>query len=301
MNGFHNNLISRERQTISQILQWSYDYFQGHGVSSPRLDGEVILAEILNTDRTGLYLRSDQCLEKEDLAAFLKLAERRACREPVPYIVGHREFWSLDFLVSPSVLIPRPETELLVEEAIRILTTLPAPSQPVKVLELGTGSGAISVALAREVPFISIVAVDISREAVAIARANAERHNVADRIEFVVGDLSSALRERTSAFFLLLSNPPYIPTSELNGLAPEIRLFEPREALDGGEDGMDCHRRILIGTLPFIQAGGWILLEVHDGQSRVLADFMFNSGNFQQVEIHPDYQGVERLVKGKKR
>ena len=301
MNESQNNIISRERQTISQVLQWSYDYFRGHGVTSPRLDGEVILAEILNTDRVGLYLRSDQSLEKEDLAAFLKLAERRACREPVPYIVGHREFWSMDFLVSPSVLIPRPETELLVEEAIRILTTLPKPFQPVKVLELGTGSGAISVALASEVPFVSIVAVDRSLEAVAIARTNAERHNVADRIEFVVGDLSSALGERTSVFFLLLSNPPYIPTSELNGLAPEIRFFEPREALDGGEDGMDFHRRILMSTFPLIQAGGWILLEVHDNQSRVLADFMFNHGGFQQLEIHPDHQGMERLVKGKKR
>jgi release factor glutamine methyltransferase len=225
--------------TVLEALNWSTDFLKDHQVENPRLNAELLLAQSMRLRREELYLHFHSQIkegEKEVLEAFVR---RRVSREPLQYISGHQEFWSLDFKVDPHVLIPRPETELLVEQALSILVPTPFRKVPL-VLELGTGSGAIAISLAKEVKEIFIVATDISREALGLARENALRADVERKIGFVNGDLFNALQsgKEKGPFDLIVSNPPYVTRSEIGSLAKEVRS-EPRIALDGGEDGLD--------------------------------------------------------------
>ena len=279
-----------------EVLKWAADYFQGKGVSEPRASGEVLLAHALNLSRLDLYLRYDQPLSPEELARFKALVVRRRAGEPVAYITGHREFWSLDFKVTPAVLIPRPETETLVEAVLQVFK----PETESLCLEVGVGSGAIIIALARELPQTRWLGLDLSAPALTVARENAQTHGVAPRLHFLRGDLLSALKPGPR-FALVVANLPYIPRPVWEHLPQDIKEFEPREALLGGEDGLDLIRPLAQAAPGILQPGGWLALEVADGQAPKVAALLQETGEFEQIEKIPDYLGIERVIRARRR
>jgi len=285
-------VAQKERWTVLKVLRWTTEFFQKKGVRSPRLDAEVLLAYLLGTDRVGLYLDHDKPLKEEELAAFREMIQRRIAGEPVAYITGEKEFWSLSFKVTPACLIPRPETEVLVEEAIRAAADAP---HPLRILDIGTGCGAVAIALAKELAESEVWATDRSPYALEVAKENVERHGVGERVRLVEADL---FPKDEGQFSLIVSNPPYIPTEEVLRLDPEVRDYEPLEALDGGPDGLKYLRRIAEGAPLRLRPGGWLLLEVGKGQAEEVQRILVGEG-FSPVETVRDYTGVKRVVKGR--
>ncbi len=285
-------VAQKERWTVLKVLRWTTEFFQKKGVRSPRLDAEVLLAYLLGTDRVGLYLDHDKPLKEEELAAFREMIQRRIAGEPVAYITGEKEFWSFSFKVTPACLIPRPETEVLVEEAIRAAADAP---HPLRILDIGTGCGAVAIALAKELGESEVWATDRSPYALEVAKENVERHGVGDRVRLVEADL---FPKDEAQFSLIVSNPPYIPTEEVLRLDPEVRDYEPLEALDGGPDGLKYLRRIAEGAPLRLRPGGWLLLEVGKGQAEEVQRILVGEG-FSPVETVRDYTGVKRVVKGR--
>jgi len=275
--------------TIGTILTWTKQYFADKGVASPRLDAEVLLSHILGCDRMYLYVNFDQPLEARELAAFREAVKKRAQRVPVAYITGRREFFGQSFSVTPAVLIPRPDTEVLVEAALRRLQGQESPL----VLDVGTGSGAIIVSLLHKLPAARGVATDIAAEALAVAAGNADRLGVADRLEFCRGDLLAPVAGRV--FNAIVSNPPYIAAKDMAGLEPELG-YEPRTALAGGADGLDFYRRLTGGAAALLKPGGFLALEVGAGQARQVAAMAVEAVGLSAAEIVKDYAGVERVV-----
>jgi release factor glutamine methyltransferase len=278
--------------TILKTLQWTADYFRRHGVENGRPAAEVLLTHCLQCERIDLYLRYDQPLQADELARFKTLIRRRAQREPDAYIIGQKEFWSLPLQVTSAVLIPRPETECLVEAA---LDRLPA-DDPIQVLELGTGSGAISIALARERACWRIAASDFSPEALDVARCNARRLVGPDRIEFFRGSWFEPFENRQSDFDLIVSNPPYVSAGDMDRLEPEVRLFEPASALNGGDDGMDCLRHIIQTAPDYLKPSGWLMLEMGYDQARAVKSVGERCGAYQFTGVTKDYSGLERVA-----
>jgi len=284
------------------VLKWTTDYFQEKGVSEPRASAEVLLAHVLNLSRLDLYLRYDQPLTPEELARFKALVVRRRAGEPTAYLTGRKEFWSLDFLVTPAVLIPRPETETLIESVLEVFkqeTENRKPKTGNLCLEVGVGSGAIIITLARELPHTRWVGVDISGPALAVARENARRHGVAERINFLHGNLLAALKPGLR-FALLAANLPYVPRPVWEELPKDIKEYEPREALLGGENGLDLIRPLARAAPGILQPGGWLALEVADGQAPKVAALVEETGKFENIEKFPDYLGVERVVRARR-
>ncbi len=279
-----------EPWTVLKVVKWTTGYLQEKGIEGARLDAELLLGEVLLLDRVGLYLNYDRPLESSELLAYRQLIGRRARREPVAYILGRSEFWSLPLLVTPAVLIPRPDTEVLVEEAIKRL----APGS--RVLDVGTGSGAIAIALAHEKPDARLLAIDVSPAALAVAEQNACANQVAGRIEFRLGDLHCL---PVGPFELIAANPPYIPQGELAGLQPEVRDYEPQLALAGGDDGLDCYRCLAAQARDRLTDGGWMLLEVGIGQAGAVQKLLSLAG-LTEVFCRHDYAGVERVVGGRR-
>lgn len=296
--------------TIVKLLRWSTDYFLDKGVSEPRASAEVLLAHVLGLSRLDLYLRHDQPLTPEELAAFKALVVRRRAGEPVAYLTGHKEFWSLDFQVRPGVLIPRPETEILVSAALQAAAEMPeaaenqesrpAASAALWGLEIGVGSGAVVVALAKELPWTTWLALEISAPALAVARDNARRHGVAGRLHFVRGDLLEGLKPGPR-FALLVANLPYVPRAQWEGLPREIRDFEPQDAFRGGEDGLDLIRAVTRGAHDYLRPGGCLALEVAAGQADKVLELLRQTGAYLGLEKLRDYQGFERVVRGMRR
>ena len=274
--------------TIGSILKWTGQYFGEKGVENPRLDAEVLLSHILGRDRLYLYTHYEQPLEQAELAAFRECVRKRAARLPVAYITGHKEFMGLTFRVGPAVLVPRPDTEILVEAAMKRLQGLTAPA----ILDLGTGSGAIIVSLLSNLPAAAGTAVDISGPALAIAGQNAGQHAVAERLTLLEGDLFGPVQGLQ--FDAVVSNPPYIPADEIADLAAEVRQ-EPRGALDGGQDGLDFYRRILAEAAGFLKPGGFVALEVGMGQAPAVTVLARNA-ELGLVEVCRDLGGIERVV-----
>jgi release factor glutamine methyltransferase len=265
------------------------------GLENSKLDAEVLLRHVLEIEKEQFYMRGNAPISREQEAEFRELLLRRLRREPVAYITGHKEFWSLDFVVTPAVLIPRPETELLVEVALRYLKSL-ANGSPLKVLEIGVGSGAISVCLAKEYAAAQIVAVDVSAIALDVARVNARNHGVADRIRFLPGDLFAPVEPLQETFDLIVSNPPYIRSGELPRLAPEIYRWEPAVALDGGIDGLDAYRRIIEEGQKYLATGGYLVLEMGADMDPALADLFACSGCYRPASVYHDYAGKHRVI-----
>jgi len=280
--------------TILKILQWTTAYFKSHHIDSPRLTVEILLAHALNTKRIDLYTRFDQPLTKDELAIFKVLIKRRIHREPVAYITGNREFFGIDFDVSPNVLIPRPETEFLVEAALgRIPQSV---STPLRILELGAGSGAVIVSLAVNRSGHEYVASDISMKALLTAAGNARKNGINGKILFFAGDLFTSLCPSACSFDLIVSNPPYIAGSQLTGLEPEVRDFEPTLALDGGADGMDIIRKIIATAPPYLNHHATLMLEIGFDQKDVVEQIVIDDGRYSPPEFVKDYGGHHRVA-----
>jgi release factor glutamine methyltransferase len=279
----------KEIWTIQTILNWTRQYFLDKGVENPRLDAEVLLSHILRKERLYLYVHFDQPLEEAELSAFRSAVKQRAARLPVAYITGIKEFMGLEFEVTPSVLIPRPDTEILVEAALSRLTTVDNPC----ILDLGTGSGAIGISLLANLPTAKGVTVDISAEALVVAKGNAARHLVSERLTFCQGDLFSPVKGQM--FTAIVSNPPYIPEADIAGLTPEVQQ-EPNLALAGGKDGLDFYRRIILEGRKYLKDSGFIAVEVGIGQAQLVAKMAEEAGCFKVSDIIKDYGGIDRVV-----
>lgn len=276
-------------KTVHQLLALATDYFHKKGIDSPRLDAEVLLAHVLKIDRVQLYCSLQQPVNGVEINKFRELVRRRQAFEPIAYIVGQKEFYGLEFAVSPDVLIPRPDTETLIE-AVRDIFSGEAK---INICDVGTGSGAIAVTLATLFPNSSITATDLSEEAIEVARCNADHHQVTERIQFVQCDL---LSDSNGRFDLIVSNPPYIPETDREGLQPEIRLFEPPCALFAGEDGLDIIRRLVSQSVELVAIGGSVLIEMDERQSKKVANLICDAGVFDTIEIRKDLAGKERVV-----
>lgn len=274
--------------TIGAILKWTGQYFGEKGVDTPRLDAEVLLSHILGKDRLYLYTHFDQPLTPDELALYRDCVKKRVMRQPVAYITGCKEFMGLTFKVNAAVLVPRPDTEVLVEAAAGLLQGVDNPV----AADLGTGSGAIIISILHMLDQAKGVAVDISSQALAVARENAVANQVADRLTLKEGDLFTPLHG--CRFDAILSNPPYIPAADIAGLTAEVRT-EPRLALDGGSDGLAFYRRIMAAGPAFLQPGGFIAVEVGLGQAAVVAELAMQGG-LAQIKIIKDLAGIERVV-----
>jgi release factor glutamine methyltransferase len=283
-----------DRWTVKAILEWTADYFRGKGMSSGRLDAEILLAHALELDRLRIYLNLDRPLLPEERQRYRELVRRRAQREPVALITGRKEFWSIPFHVIPGVLIPRPDTETLVEAVIGDARSRTSPS----VLEIGTGTGAVAVAVAKEIPDCRVTATDLDTAALGLAERNSVEAGVRQSISFVASDLFEAIRPGPH-FDIICSNPPYIPAGDIVGLEPEVRLFEPIRALDGGPDGLDVIRRIVQEAGTFLKEGGRLFLEIGDGQAAAVSEMFESLGGLHDVRSFPDLAGIHRVVGGK--
>lgn len=273
--------------TIQALLKWTADYLRGKGVESARLESEVLLAHVLNCPRIELIARSLEEPAEADRVRFRELIKRRTDGWPVAYLVGQKEFYLLKFEVSPAVLVPRPETEMLVLEALRLLKPLKSPT----VLDLGTGSGCIAVSVAHQKKDARVTATDISPDALDVAKRNAATHGVTDRVAFVQGDLFAAV-PAGGTFDLVVSNPPYVTPTELATLSPDVRDHEPRLALDGGPDGLAFYRRIAAGVGPVLKPGGSLLVEIGSTQDEAVRAVL---GERPELELGPTLRDANKL------
>ena len=285
--------------TILKLLRWTTAYFQDCVPENPRMDAEIMLAHTLGCRRLDLYLHHDQPLDENELTRFRDLVKRRANREPTAYILGYKEFWSLQLKVTRDVLIPRPDTECLVETVLQTLAAQQFAGRD-RLLELGVGSGAISMALAKEKPDLNIIAGDISPSAVAVAHHNARQHHLDHQIQFFAGNWMGPLKRSTDLFDLIVSNPPYIAFSDLSQLAPEITNHEPVQALDGGPDGMQCITVLIQTASDYLKPGGCLILEMGYDQKSLVEIVAHGCTQYDEVFFQKDYAGHHRVVRLRK-
>jgi release factor glutamine methyltransferase len=287
-----------EAWTTLKLLDWATAYLKSHHIDQPRSAAEVLLAHTLDVERVDLYIQYDRPWEVRELGIFKGLIQRRLQREPVAYIVGKKGFWSLDLKVTRDVLIPRPETEILVEAALSIIPP-EISAKPLRILDLGTGSGAVILALARERTGHQFYAVDSSQEALTIARDNARRHGLDNAVSFLQGNWFDTVRDKESYFDLIVSNPPYIPHDDLKTLPREISHYEPRQALDGGPDGLDAIRLIIQKAAAYMNPEGWLLFEIGYDQGDAVRKLMASSKAYSDVTVIKDYSGFDRVVRAR--
>ena len=281
--------------TITRILTWTRQYFAGKGIENPRLDAELLLCEVLHCVRITLYVHFDQPLQESELARYRDFIIRRGKQEPLAYILGHKEFYKYDFKVTPAVLVPRPETELLVEKVAQA----PMPAEP-RILDVGTGSGAILISLLAELPQAAGVGVDKSAAALAVAKANAayvatqvKDATLPARFTWTESDVLTAL-PATERFDVLVSNPPYIPSGVIPTLARDVQR-EPHLALDGGQDGLSIYRRLLTAAPAYLQPDSLVALEIGEEQGGAVAALAAAAGFTVQVVLQ-DYANLDRMV-----
>lgn len=275
-----------ETWTTLKILTWTKEYLATKGIENARLEAEWLLCAATGLDRVGLYLNFEKPLNSDELVAYRTMVARRGRREPLQHILGTQEFCGLEFQVSPEVLIPRHDTETLVTEA------LARASGARTVLDVGTGSGCIAVTLAQRLPDAKVTALDISSAALEVARRNATLNGMS--IEFLHGSLLTPVAGR--CFDLIVSNPPYIPSADIDLLQPEVRYGDPRSALDGGADGLDIYRALIPGAVRGLNPGGWLLVEVGVGQARDVAELFRAVDGYDDVITAHDPGGIERVV-----
>lgn len=279
----------QELWTIGRILKWTEQYFKQKNIESPRLDAEVLLSHILGRERIYLYVHFDEPLEPAELARYREAIKQRVQRVPVAYIIGEKEFMGLTFRVTADTLVPRPDTEILVQAAIERLR---ARGDAPRFADIGTGTGAICLSVLHFLPKAQADTVDISPAARAVAEENAAALEVADRVTFHTGDLLAPLAGQ--CYDAILSNPPYIPDGDIAALAPEVRLKEPHTALAGGKDGLDFYRRLMANAPALLKDGGFLAVEVGIHQAAPVAALAVPS--FSRTEILKDYAGIERVV-----
>ncbi len=283
--------------TIQRLLAWTTDFFRERGIESPRLDAEVLLSALLGRDRMYLYVHFDEPLEAEELARFRGYVKERAAHVPLAYVLGRREFMGLDFRVTRDTLIPRPDTETLVQCAVDFLRArMEAGATAYTIADIGTGTGAIALSTLRYTEGTHADAVDISPAAAAVARENAEMLGLTERIDIHVGDLLAPLAGRR--YDMILSNPPYIPTADIAGLMPEVRSYEPHLALDGGTDGLNIYRRLMADAPALLNEGGAIAVEVGIDEAAAVAALAMAHPRIVRTETLKDLGGIERVVVG---
>ena len=280
---------------IKQILNYASSQLQESGSQSPLLDAEVLLSFILDEDRSYLFMYPKKEIPLSVYYNYLSLIEARKKGKPIPYITGNQEFMKLDFFVNESVLIPRPDTEILVES---IIETVKKTHKRMNILDLGCGSGALSVSLAYYLPDVVVCGIDISSEAVKVARKNALRHGVHRRIDFLCGDLFEPVKD---SFDIIVSNPPYIPSKDMVSLQVEVSNFEPRQALDGGEDGLKFYRRIGTESPKYIKSSGHLFLEIGYNQAPDVCSLLAERNEYSNIVVFKDLAGRNRVVKAEVR
>ena len=285
--------MGEDRWTILRTLEWIQGYFTEKGIESARLDAEVILAHVLDTERVWLYARFDQPLQAHELVEIKALVARRARREPIAHLTGRREFWSLDLKVNADCLVPRPDSETIIEVALAR-----TQGQTVsRAVDVGTGSGCLALALATECPLARVFALETSPEARHIAAENAERTGLDDRVSVVESDLLTGLPTEAQPVDLLVANLPYIPTEAIETLEPDVRFFEPKIALDGGPDGLDLYRRLLKQLGPVMADNAVAVFEACPLQMETLGQLMSEAG-FSNVKTQNDGTGLLRVASG---
>ena len=278
--------------TVRRVISWMSEDFAARGIGSSRLDAELIVSRVLKIDRIGIYMALDRPLDADELSAIRALLARRRKREPMAYILGVREFWGRPFVVNEHVLIPRPDTETLVERA---LAWLP-PTQSFRVLDLCTGSGAVGISLAADHVLTHVDATDLSTEALKVAEQNANANEVSDRMRFFSGDLFAALPAETPPYDLIVSNPPYIRATDSESLMADVVKFEPHLALFSGDDGLDCIRRILADAPKHLREGGRLMFELGMGQDAEVISIAEKNPAWSFVAAHKDMGGIARVI-----
>lgn len=285
--------------TVGRLLTWTTDYLKQHDSDSPRLDAEVLLADARGCQRIDLYAAFDEVVDEGVRATFRDYVRRRAEGEPVAYLVGYREFYSLSFRVTPDVLIPRPETEHLVVEVLDRIKEHGPSESPVRIADVGTGSGAIAVAVAKHAPSCTVTAIDVSSKALEVAKSNAEQHGTDKRITLVQSDLFDALPP-AAQFDIVASNPPYVSEGEWIELSKTVRDFEPRAALVAGPNGDEVIKRLITQAAERLGTDGWLLMEVSPMiEERVRASIV-KDGHFRPAETVKDLSGAIRIVKAQR-
>jgi len=278
--------------TIGDLRRQAWDFLKNVGIANEVRETDWLLAFALDLPQHALVLEGERIVSELQAERARSLLRRRAARTPLQYLLGTQEFCGLDIAVTPDVLIPRPETELLVEEALRAVVDCKEPA----IADVGTGSGCIAVALARERPDATVYALDLSAPALAVARSNAVRHGVSDRTRFIRADLLGAFGEASAETFdVIVSNPPYIPEPEVERLQPEIASYEPRMALAAGNDGLGFYRRLLREAPPLLKPGGCLIMELGCGQFEAVKQLALRGGAFDAVECCKDAAGIERV------
>jgi release factor glutamine methyltransferase len=285
----------REARTVGAVRREWARKFRARGIDSAELDARVLVGCALDLDRTALAAADRRRLGHDETAAIARLGERRLAHEPVARIVGFKEFWSLRLFVDASTLVPRPETETVVEAALAAIDAAGARARPLRIADLGTGSGAILLALLSELPNASGVGTDVSLATLSAARENARRLGL-DRARFLACDMAAALR---GPFDLIVSNPPYIASREIAALAPDVRDFDPRRALDGGPDGLEFYRSIAAAAPALLAPGGALIVELGAGQSQAVAA-LFAGGGLVPLPPRPDLSGIPRALVAKR-
>jgi len=289
--------MKKEEITVKDAIKLAVRELTEAGTGEAGVEAEWIVAGALGMKRFELFLNPLQRLDKDEWKRLGEILKRRKKREPLAYITGFTDFRGFIIKVSKAVLIPRPETEILVDEALSILNNDIGKQ---RVLEPCTGSGCVSVAIAREFCAVNITATDISREAIKVARENAARNNVADKINFLRGDLLCPFSDG-AAFDLIVANPPYITTLDMNELAPEIRLYEPGLALYGGPDGLDYIKRLIRGSAPLLKPGGSLLLELGMGEAEEVAELALSTGLYENIHTKKDLSRIDRIFSARKK
>lgn len=285
-----------EPWTIQRLLDWTTDFFKEHGLSSARLDAEVLLAETCGCNRIDLYTRFDEIAEEIAKVAFRELVRRRVAGTPVAYLVGYREFYSLNFRVTPKVLIPRPETEFVVITLLDLVKQLPFENGPLRIADVGTGSGILAVCAALNIERAQLIAIDHSEAALEIARYNATQHGVSDSIEFVAGDLLTPISV-THELDFVISNPPYVSEEEFADLDPSVRDYEPRSALVAGSTGTEVIERLIPLATERLKPGGWFIMEISPMIANQVVEIFSSKPAYVDIELIKDLAQLPRVIK----
>lgn len=284
-----------EPWTVLRLLKWTTDFFESRGSDSPRLDAEVLLAHARDCQRIDLYAAFNDEPDEEQKVAFREMVRRRGGGTPVAYLVGHKEFYSMKFRVDENTLIPRPETEHVVIESLDRIGRLELTDRAPRVADVGTGSGAIAIAIAKQLPKAEVTAVDQSAAAIAIAQWNAEKLGVADQLRFFTSDLLGQV-DQPETFDVIASNPPYVSRDEYNGLDKSVRDFEPESALVAVDDGKAIIKRLLTETVPRLEPAGWLVIELSPMIAEDCRQYAETTGHYDSVELTKDLAGHQRVL-----
>lgn len=278
---------------VLEAIKLSADYLQKYNIESPRLNAELLLAEILNCKRFDLYLTYDKPLSNDEIIKYREFLKRRSNREPLQYIVGHLEFYGYKYFVNPSVLIPRPETELLVESVLKCYTV----NDEIRIMDIGVGSGNISISLLKNLPCSSVVGIDVSDEALPVAYKNAVENHVSDKLELIKFDILQDDYKTLGKFDLIISNPPYISQEDFNNLEPELKVYEPAISLTDYANGYSFYKRIIDISEGLLNPQGKLFFEIGKGQHEIVKGMMLQNG-FKGITVVKDYSQTDRIIYG---